>query len=345
MERNRAATFFLGVLTLFAVGVVLKTLKPVILPLVIAWFVSYLVNPAADLLTRKKVPRGLAIFLVLIFFFFVCYVLVLFLHGRVSSLASAFPKYQAKFAEISADIGTKIDIQKIPLSEVNWGKQIRGLLLTLTGSLVSILSNLLMVIIFLVFLMIGRPYFGFKVRNALSGERAGQVAKILESISSQISRYLSVQFFISLTTGILVSIALALIGVDFAITWGSLAFFLNFIPTIGSILASVPPILLAFIQFYPSVWPGVITLLAVLGIQMVIGNGISPKVMGDQLNLSSVVVLFSLLFWGWLWGIVGALLSIPIASAIKILCEEVEELRPIGIMMGSGKRFISEVEK
>jgi predicted PurR-regulated permease PerM len=132
--------------------------------------------------------------------------------------------------------------------------------------------------------------------------------------------------------------------VDFAATWGAFAFFFNFIPTIGSIIASVPPILLAIVQFYPNIGPALLTTAAILVIQMGMGNGVGPKVMGDKLNLSPVVVLVSLLFWGWLWGIVGAILSIPIASTIKIVCESVEELHPISIMMGSGKAFAKQQE-
>jgi predicted PurR-regulated permease PerM len=150
---------------------------------------------------------------------------------------------------------------------------------------------------------------------------------------------------ISSVTGVLVWFALELIGVDFAITWGAMAFFLNFIPTVGSIAASIPPILLALIQFYPSIWPGVVTLISLLTIQLSIGNGIAPKVLGDQLNLSPVVILLSLLFWGWLWGIVGALLSVPITAAIKIVCENIESLQSISVMMGSGKSYRREFQK
>jgi predicted PurR-regulated permease PerM len=138
---------------------------------------------------------------------------------------------------------------------------------------------------------------------------------------------------------------LEIIGVDFAVTWGALAFFLNFIPTVGSIMASIPPILLALVQFYPSLWPGIITLITVMTIQLGMGNALAPKVMGDQLNLSPVVVLLSLLFWGWLWGIVGALISIPIAAAIKIICENIETLHPISVMMGSGKTYRREFKE
>jgi predicted PurR-regulated permease PerM len=159
------------------------------------------------------------------------------------------------------------------------------------------------------------------------------------SISNQIGRYLAAQFLISLITGVLVWAALVLLKIDFPVTWGATAFLLNFIPTVGSIVASIPPILLALVQYYPHYWPAVLTTICLLTIQMVMGNVITPKVMGDRLNLSPVVILLSLLFWGWLWGVVGALLSIPITCAIKITCENIEPLRIISIFMGSGKTY------
>jgi predicted PurR-regulated permease PerM len=133
--------------------------------------------------------------------------------------------------------------------------------------------------------------------------------------------------------------------VDFAITWGVLAFILNFIPTIGSIISSFPPILLALVQFHPAVGHAVAVALGLLAIQMVMGNFLSPKLMGDNLNLSPVVVLLFLLFWGWLWGVVGALLSVPLASIIKITCENVPQLHMISTFMGSGKSYRREFEK
>ena len=154
----------------------------------------------------------------------------------------------------------------------------------------------------------------------------------------QVSRYLLLQFVISLATGVCVWLALWAIGVEFAPTWGVLAFVLNFIPTIGSIIASIPPILIALVQSAPhSYWQAVVTAIALLAIQMTIGNVISPRVMGDHLNLSPVAVLVSLLFWSWLWGPAGALLSVPITAAIKIVCDNIAPLAPIGVLLGSGR--------
>jgi len=344
-DRTKIALVLLSILTLVAVGFVLKQAQSVVLPLIIAWLLSYVLSPAVNFMAAKKVPRALAILVVIMFLFGVCYVGGVFLHGRITTLAAAFPKYQESFVELMTLAGERFEVTYNPFTDVDWGRIVGGYLVSLSGSLFSFFSKLVLVIIFLIFIFLGQPYFKFKIRKALSSAYADQIAFIVGSISSDISRYLSLQFLISLATGCLVWSALALIGVDFAITWGALAFFLNFIPTIGSILASIPPILIAFIQYYPSIWPGISSLAAILTIQLVIGNGISPKVMGDRLNLSPVVVLLSLLFWGWLGGVVGALLAIPITSAIKIVCENVSELRPISVMMGSGKAYRHEFEK
>jgi predicted PurR-regulated permease PerM len=341
-RRSKASVAFQAIIALVAVGAVLKYAVSVVLPLTIAWFLSFVLGPAVNFMTDRKVPRAIAIFVVLILLTGISYVGVIFLHGRYADFAQAFPRYQQRFTELVGTLGAKLDLKWNPFTQVNWGQPVSRFLMNLTGSLIGILSKMVLVVVFLIFMLLGQPYFKVKVNKALSPERATQVTHMFTAISSQISRYLSVQFLISLSTGILVWLVLLLIGLDFAATWGSLAFFFNFIPTVGSILASIPPILLALVQFYPSIWPGVITLAAVLTIQMVIGNGIAPKVLGDSLNLNPVVVLLSLVFWGWLWGVVGALLSIPIACFIKIVCENIEELRPISIMMGSGKIYQDE---
>ena len=259
LDRNRITVTLLSILTVVAVGFVLKQAQSVVLPLIIAWLLSYILSPAITFMSRYKVPRALAVFMVIMFLFGVCYVGGVFLHGRISTLAAAFPKYQESFMELMSALEKRFNVAYNPLTDVDWGKVVGGYLVTLSGSLFSFFSNLVLVIIFLIFIFAGQPYFKFKLRKALSSEYADHMATMVTSISAQISHYLSLQFLISAVTGSVVWGALTIIGVDFAATWGALAFFLNFIPTVGSILASIPPIFIAFIQYYPSVWPGFVT--------------------------------------------------------------------------------------
>jgi len=341
-DRSKITFIFLGILVLIAVGMVLKYTQSVILPLIIAWLLSFLIGPAINFMTRRKVPTTLAAFLILIFLLGIFYLSGTFLYARFAAFVDAYPRYHTRFTELIAMITSQWNLDFDPLAGINWGQNIGHFLAKLSRSVFAFASQLILVVIFLFFILLGKPFFRYKILKSFSAEDADQISRITFSITAQIRRYLSLQFLISFTTGVLVWLALEIIGVDFAVTWGALAFFLNFIPTVGSIVASIPPILLALVQFYPSLWPGGITLLTILTIQLGMGNALAPKLMGDQLNLSPVVVLLSLLFWGWLWGIVGALISIPIAAAIKIVCENIETLQPISVMMGSGKSYRRE---
>lgn len=337
MEKNRLNTALLAILTIIALGAVLKAAKPFILPLVIAWFLSFLLSPVVGAMTRKKVPHGLAITLVLVILLDICFLVGVFLHGRILDFVAVYPAYQGRLMDLLEMATTRFDMPNLTLDEINWGQRVGTFLVRLSGSFLVFASKLVMVIIFLVFLLLGKAHSERKIEQAFDPRRAARVISIMNAISAQIRRYLTVQFLISSVTGLLIWAVLTLLGVDFAITWGALAFLLNFIPTIGSIIASIPPILLALVQFYPRYWPAVVTALAVFAVQQVMGSLVSPKMMGDRLNLSPVVVLISLLFWGWLWGPVGAILSVPIASAVKIFCENIEPLRPIGVIMGAGR--------
>lgn len=343
MDKQKAIVALLSVMALVAVCAVLKVAQSVILPLIIAWLLSYILGPVVTAMTRRRIPTGLAVTVVLLLLLGICYLGWLFLHARVVSFWEAYPDYHARVMALLKSVTSRWELPFDPLEGINWGPKLGEYLAILTGSVVSFTSKLIMVMIYLVFLLLGKPYFRYKLERAFEPEQANRFDDILRSISGQIGRYLSVQLIISLGTGVLVWIALSIIGVDFAVTWGALAFFLNFIPTVGSLLASIPPILVALVQpDFTTAWPAVATAVTLFSIQMAIGNGVAPKVMGERLNLSPVVVLLSLVFWGWLWGVVGALLSVPIASTIKIVCENIEALQPISTLMGSGKRFRKE---
>ena len=341
-DRTKITLAFLGILVLVSVGVVLKFAGPVLLPLIIAWLISYLIGPVVNFMTQRKIPTTLAVFVILILLLGVFYLSGTFLYSRFSAFVAAYPKYHSRFTELIAMVSSQWNLEFDPFAGINWGQNIGRFLVSFSQSIFTFVSKLVLVLIFLFFILLGKPFFKYKILKSFSAQNADQISNIAFSITAQIRRYLGYQFIISFVTGVLVWVALTIIGLDFAVTWGALAFFLNFIPTVGSIVASIPPILLALVQFYPSYWPGIITLFALLTIQLSMGNGIAPKVLGDQLNLSPVVILIALLFFGWLWGVVGALISVPIAAAIKIVCENIEPLNPVSVMMGSGKTYRRE---
>ena len=326
----------LSVLVITAICFVLREAQQVILPLIIAWLISYILGPVVTFMTRRRIPAGIAVTLVLLLLMGVGYLGGLFVIARIQDFWEASPLYQERVMTLLEEMTETWDLPFDPLVGVDWGGKLTGWMTGAGRWAFSFSMQLTMVIIYLVFLLLGKPFFDAKLRAAFNEKQAGRITNVLGAISVQIGAYLSLQVLISAATGFCVWLGLRWIGVEFAITWGVLAFLFNFIPIVGSILASVPPLMITFVQF-ESLWPLLGVGLFLLTIQMTIGNFISPKLLGERLNLSPVVVLLSLVFWGWLLGVVGALLSVPIASAIKIVCENIEPLRPISIMMGSGR--------
>ncbi len=345
VARNRMVVVLLAIIAMVALGLVLKVTSRVLIPLVLAWLLSNMLGPVVLFFVRRKIPAGIAIFLVIILLLGICYVGGVFMYGRIMAFVREYPKYEAKLAVLSAHLAANLDLPKEVWNNLEWTRKLGSLLLKVSGSFVSFISETTLVLIFLVFMLMARPYSDYKIRKAFATDLAERLIHIADTITNQIGRYLGVMFLISFATGLLVWMACALLKVDFAVTWGALAFALNFVPTIGSIIASIPPIVLALVQYYPDYWPAVFTFLAILAIQQTLGNFITPLAMGDKLNLSPVVILISLLFWGWLWGPIGALLSVLLAAALKIVCENVAPLRPFSIMMGTGKGFRKEFEK
>jgi predicted PurR-regulated permease PerM len=342
MKKSNLIIGLLGVLVVFIVAAAFKVAHNVVIPLMIAWLMSYICGPAVTFLVQKKVPLGVSVFLVLLLVLFICYLSGLFLGGRIGAILEKSPEYIEKLNLIYHDAITKLHLPEERMAEFDWMKQVgpkvAKLSVSAAGFMGKFLGKLILVLIFLVFMLLGKPYFKYKVAAAFPKDRADRFTRITTSISLQIGRYLSVKVAISAVTGTLVWLVLTLLNVDFALTWGALTFILNFIPNIGSIIASIPPILLALVQYYPDkLWVPILTAVLLLVIQMLMGNMIEPKVMGESLNLSPVIILLSLVFFGWMWGIVGALLSVPIAASIKIVCENIEPLRPISILMGSGQ--------
>ena len=351
MKDIKIVTGCVAVLTVIAVGFVLQATQGVSIPLFIAWILSCMMAPGVRFMSRLKVPSMLTTFVLM--------ALLLYAVGQGGRLVSQilvgqadkYVEYYEQLREIWNHLSAKYPVLSagLDLSSVNWGGTLRSYIISYSGSVINILSKAVMVVVFLLFILLGSPYVEVKMRKAFP-QKSAQVMTILDSISGQIARFITVMTLISGATGLLVWAGLEKIGVDFAPTWGVLAFFLNFIPTVGSIIASIPPILVAIVQFQPDasaamlgVAPQVLwTVGWILAVQQTIGNIITPKVMGDSMNLSPVIILISLLMWGWLWGVAGALLSMPIAGILKIVCDNVEPLQMVGVLMGSGKSYVEK---
>jgi len=206
----------------------------------------------------------------------------------------------------------------------------------IVGDLLSQLGNLMtkgfLIFLTLVFILLEASGFEVKLRNAL--RNPNQSLQKLSKITRDVKMYLAVKTAISLVTGTLAAILLMIVGVDYAVFWGLLAFILNFVPNIGSILAAIPPILLALIQLTPG--SAIIVTIGYLVINVTLGNFLEPRLVGQRLGLSTLVVFLSLVFWGWVLGPVGMLLSVPLTMTTKIVLQSNDDTRWIAIMLGSG---------
>lgn len=168
------------------------------------------------------------------------------------------------------------------------------------------------------------------------GRHAQRWRKIARRVARDFQRYIVVRTLLGLLNGVLVTLGLMLLGVDLAVLWGVLTFLLNYIPTLGSIVATVPPVLFAFAAEGPTT--GMIALLIVGGLQLVLGNWIDPLVQGKYLQLSPLVVLLSVVFWGFIWGVAGAFIGVPLTIVIVLVCREFEHTRFIAVMLARGEQ-------
>lgn len=205
-------------------------------------------------------------------------------------------------------------------------------------SLSGVLGNIFLVILYVVFLLLEEAFMPNKLKGMFPNSERFQSARTLfQEIDKAFGNYITLKTIISLITGTLSYVALLFIGVDFPMFWAILIFLLNYIPTIGSLIATVFPALTALLQFGemgPFIW----VLSCIGAIQLVVGNFIEPKLMGNSLNISSLVVLLSLAFWGLVWGVVGMILCVPITVVMIILFSRFEATRPIAILLsGTGK--------
>jgi predicted PurR-regulated permease PerM len=326
----------LAVVLVFVAGIVLKLARPVLIPFILAVFLSYIVDPALTLLTKCRCPHPGAVAIVLLLMFvFLCLAGVL-VYTSGKAFVTELPKYQDRLADLGRILEKGIGPFKVDISATLGSLEvdkIGGFVLKAIGPFFGILGKLFLVFLFLVFIVAGRGRAEAKIPKALGEGRAGRIHGIIDRINVQIRKYLVIKTAVSLANGVMVWIVLKAFGVDFAALFGLLAFFLNFIPNIGSFLAMALRVGFTYFQFgdfWTPFWVFAIT----EGLDAVLGNYIEPRVMGKGLGLSPLLVFFSLLFWGWLWGIPGMILSVPLTAVVRIVCQNVPSLRPVAVLMG-----------
>ena len=259
-----------------------------------------------------------------------------FVGSTLEDLSTTIPYYQTNLNQEIATMlvwleGIGINIPDQALVEIVNPEKITQLLTAVLTGLGELFTGALLVLLMVLFMLLEASGIPTKLRVALgdADTTITQLGKIVDSIK----RYLAIKTITSLATGILIAIWLTIVGVDYPLLWGLLAFLLNYIPNIGSFIAAIPALLVAFIQL--GVGATVLAGVGYLVVNGLIGNVIEPRVMGKGVGLSTLVVFLSLVFWGWVLGSVGMLLSVPLTMCIKIALESSEDTRWIAILMGS----------
>jgi predicted PurR-regulated permease PerM len=345
---GRVNFFLLAVITFILCAAVLKLTSALVLPFTISLLLALVTSPFVSFLGKYKIPRIIAIVLILVILvggggFFV---MVLFSSGR--TLLTLYPKYEARLTEIYVWVARFFEFSyddQLSFFENLWSQigirnWVRIFTFSLSNNFFVFLRDALMVTLFMVFLLFEAVFFKEKLDKAFEGTRAGQIKKIGLDVMTQVTRYLSIKFIISLITGVVVGIGLKIVRVEFAVVWALIQFVLNFIPTIGSIAIGVGVTIFSLVQFWPDPGPVAATGVIMLGVNVIIGSIMEPKIMGDNLGLSPLVVMVSLMGWGWLWGFAGLILAVPMTVIVKIVCENIPMLEPISILLGSRKAAV-----
>jgi len=333
--RSRPAQVLLVLAAFVVVVAGLRAAESILVPFFLAAFLAIVFSPALNWLIGKNIPTVLALVIVIIAILILGTLVATVVGTSVDDFMDNLPMYQQRLQSMSGSFLQWLDKRGLGISDQSLTESFNlGSVMNLVGRLLSGLGNMVanafMIILTVIFMLLEASCLPDKLNAAFGGPESG-FPRIKEWIDS-VKRYMFIKTWISLLTGISAGILLWIIGVDYPILWGLLAFILNFIPNIGSIIAAVPAVLLAFIQlgFIEALLSAVVFVV----VNTVFGNIVEPKFMGKGLGLSTLVVFISLVFWGWVLGPVGMLLSVPLTVTVKIALQASEETKWIAILLG-----------
>ncbi|TCD25165.1 AI-2E family transporter [Lelliottia amnigena] len=322
----------LGMLVIILTGI--RFAADIIVPFILALFIAVILNPLLQRMVRWRIPRVLAILLLITIIIMAMALLVTYLGTSLNELARTLPQYRSKLVIPLQQMEPWLQRAGIEVSVEELLKYIdpnaaMTLVTALLAQLSSAMTSIFLLLLTVVFMLAEVPQLPVKLQQMMVRpvEGMGAIQRALDSVS----RYLVLKTAISIVTGLVAWAMLAVLDVRFAFVWGLLAFALNYIPNIGSVLAAIPPItqVLVFSGFYDAL----VVLAGYLIINLVFGNILEPRMMGRGLGLSTLVVFLSLIFWGWLLGPVGMLLSVPLTIIVKIGLEQTAGGQTIAVLL------------
>ncbi len=317
----------------------------ILVPFLLAIFIAIICTPPQRMLIERGLHPAIAVFAVLSLLLIGAILIVVFVGASMNDFTQQVPTYQKQLQEKAAGLALLLGNMGIELPN----KGIRELVqpdfaMTMAANtfkkLSAVLTNFFLISLTVIFILLEASSFKHKIHLAFNNSQ--ESLDKFENFMQSVNQYLAIKSMLSLATGLIISIGLALLEVNHALLWGLLAFLLNFIPNIGSIIAAIPAVLLAFIQL----GPGGAALCAMLYgfVNILIGNILEPRFMGQGLGLSTLVVFVSLVFWGSILGPVGMLLSIPLTMILKIALENNQDTQWIAVLLGSGTKAKKEIQ-
>lgn len=328
-----------SLLIAFALVVMFIYGKNLILPFVVAIVFWFLIKEIREVLNTipfigNKIPNTVLNILGFAVIFAIIGGITKILTINIQQLSTELPAYQSNIHKITNALNTTFNIDIVSsaknlLGEFEYTKLLSGLF----NSLTDIFGDAFLIIIYTLFLLLEEPFFSKKINAIYSKDNEqAEVKTVLAQLDKSIGRYLSLKTIISILTGVLSYVSLVIIGIDAPLFWTFLIFLMNYIPTVGSIIATTFPAIFAMLQF-GELMPGVWVLIIVGVIQLVVGNYIDPKLTGNSLNVSPLVVILGLAFWGAIWGIIGMILSVPITVMMIIIFSEFPSTQAIAVLL------------
>ncbi|MGC9451823.1 MAG: AI-2E family transporter [Oceanipulchritudo sp.] len=336
MKLNQTASIAIVVTFAFAI---LTLGKDLLIPMVLAIFIWYLINILADSISRIRI-RGVGIHRTVAFVLALVVILgslTLFtnlISTSINNVIRTAPSYQENIDSLLDRGAQVLGLDESPqltqlLHKIDFTKMIQGLGFTLAG----FIGSAGLILVYTLFIFLEQKCFLPKINHMIDeASRQNKVRRILERIYDDTKTYIGIKTLTSLLTGIISFAIMRSVGLDFAIFWALLIFLFNYIPTIGSIVATFFPSVLALVQF-PTLGPFIVVVTGVTLTQILVGNIIEPRLMGNTLNLSPLVILLSLALWGTIWGIPGAILCVPITVVLAIIFSNFEGTRAIAILL------------
>lgn len=322
----------LGMLVIILTGI--RFAADIIVPFILAIFLAVVLNPLVQRMVKLRVPRVMAVSILVLIIVMAMVLLLAYLGTSLNELARTLPQYRSSLVIplknlepwlVRLGIGVSVD-ELVKYIDPNAAMT---LVTNLLAQLSNAMSSIFLLLLTVVFMLLEVPQLPTKFQQIMTRPVEGMAA-IQRAIDS-VSHYLVLKTAISIVTGLVVWAMLAALEVRFAFVWGLLAFALNYIPNIGSVLAAIPPI--AQVLVFGGLYDALVVLAGYLMINLVFGNILEPRIMGRGLGLSTLVVFLSLIFWGWLLGPVGMLLSVPLTIIVKIALEQTVAGQSIAILL------------